>query len=112
MFRPTNTVYADECDQCKQYSNFIPIIDTALFSMAMDRGCYNAAIKKKSTSLDENFSFVVILSKGYWFTLSEAELAGCVRQGMTHKTPSRRMTKGLPLSSNISIDISFVIQSK
>ncbi len=29
--------YMDEHDWYKQYNNFIPIIDTALFSMAMDR---------------------------------------------------------------------------
>jgi hypothetical protein len=49
------TVYADELDQCKQYNNFIPVTDTALFSTAMDRGCYNAAINKISISPDENF---------------------------------------------------------
>jgi hypothetical protein len=32
------TVYADERDRCKQYNNFIPTIDTALFLTAMDRG--------------------------------------------------------------------------
>ncbi len=31
---------------------------------------------------------------------------------MTHENPSRRITKGLPSSSNISIDISCVILSK
>jgi hypothetical protein len=48
-------VYVDECDWCQQYNNFIPTIDTAQFSMAIDRGCYNAATNKKSTSSDENF---------------------------------------------------------
>ncbi len=47
-----STVYADERDRCKQYHNFIPVIDTALFSTAMDRGLYNAAINKISTSAD------------------------------------------------------------
>jgi hypothetical protein len=31
---------------------------------------------------------------------------------MTHENPSRRMTKGLPSSSNISIDTSYVIHPK
>jgi hypothetical protein len=35
-----HTVYADERDRCKRYHNFIPVIDTALFSMAMDRGVF------------------------------------------------------------------------
>ncbi len=34
----THTVNTGERDQCKQCNNFIPVIDTALFSMAMDRG--------------------------------------------------------------------------
>jgi hypothetical protein len=76
--RAAYTVYTDECDRCKQYNNFIPIIDTALFSMAMDRECYNAAINKKSTSSDENFSFGFILCTGKSFALSEPELAGWV----------------------------------
>jgi hypothetical protein len=46
LTQPPNTVYPDEHDRCKQYNNFIPIIDTALFSMAMDRGCSNAAVNK------------------------------------------------------------------
>jgi hypothetical protein len=49
------TVYADERDECKQYNNFIPVIDRALFSTAMDGGCYNAAMNEISTSADENF---------------------------------------------------------
>jgi hypothetical protein len=72
------TVYADECDRCKQYNNFIPIIDTALFSTAMDRGCYYAAINEISTSSEENFLFGCILSTGKSFALSEPELAGWV----------------------------------
>jgi hypothetical protein len=69
----------DERDRCKQYNNFIPIIDTALFSIAMDRGFYNAAIKEISTSLDEKFLFGYILSTGKSYTLSEPELAGLMR---------------------------------
>jgi hypothetical protein len=42
----------------------------------MDRGCYNAALTKKSTSSDENFSFGGIFSKGNSFALSEPELEG------------------------------------
>jgi hypothetical protein len=37
--------------------------------MAMDRGCYNAAINEISTSADENFSFGGILNTGYSFAL-------------------------------------------
>ncbi len=59
----------------KQYNNFIPVIDTALFSMALDRGCYNAATNKKSTSTGDNFSFGGILRKDKSFALSEPELA-------------------------------------
>ncbi len=70
------TVYADERDRCKQYNNFIPIIDRALFSTAKDRGCYNAAINEILTSSDENFSFGCIVSTGKSFALSEPELAG------------------------------------
>ncbi len=73
-----STVYGDERDRCKQYNNFIPIIDTALFSTAIDRGCYNAAINKISTSSDENFLFGCILSTGKSFALSEPEQAGWV----------------------------------
>jgi hypothetical protein len=40
-------VYADECDRRKLYNNFIPIIDTALFSIAINRGGYNTAIVAK-----------------------------------------------------------------
>ena len=89
-------VYADERDRCKQYHNFIPVTDTALFSTAMDRGCYNAAINEISTSSDENFSFGCILSTGKSFALSEPELAEWLRLGMTHENPSRRMTEVLP----------------
>ncbi len=42
----------------------------------MDRGCYNAAVNKISTSADENFSFGDILNTGHSFALSEPELAG------------------------------------
>jgi hypothetical protein len=42
----------------------------------MDKGCYNAAINKITTSADENFSFGGILNTGNAFTLSETELAG------------------------------------
>jgi hypothetical protein len=52
------TEYADERDWCKQYNNFIPVVDTALFSIAMDRRCYDAATNKKSMSPDENFLYV------------------------------------------------------
>jgi hypothetical protein len=44
--------------------------------MAMDRGCYNAAINKILTSVDENFLFGGILNTGNSFALSEPELAG------------------------------------
>ncbi len=44
--------------------------------MAMDRGCYNAAINKISTFADENFSFGGILNTGNSFALSKPELAG------------------------------------
>ncbi len=74
-----HTVYADERDRCKHCNNFIPVIHTTLFSMAMDRGCYNAAINEISTSSDENFSFGGILSTGKSFALSEPELTGWVR---------------------------------
>jgi hypothetical protein len=90
------TVYADERDRCKQCNNFIPVIVRALFSMAMDRGCYNAAINKISTSADENFLFGGILNTGNSFALSGPELAEWVRLGMPHENPSRRMTKVLP----------------
>jgi hypothetical protein len=70
------TVYADERDRCKQCHNFIPVIDTALFSKAMDRGCYNAVINKISTSSDEKFLFGGTLSTGKSFALSEPELPG------------------------------------
>jgi hypothetical protein len=39
-------------------------------------------------------------------------IAGWVRYGMTHENPSRRMTKALALSSNISVDILYVIHPK
>jgi hypothetical protein len=39
--------------------------------MAMDRGCYNAAINKISTSADENVLFGDILNIGNSFALSE-----------------------------------------
>jgi hypothetical protein len=81
------TVYADERDHCKQYNNFTPVTDTALFSLAMYRGCYKAATNEKSTSTDENFLFRGILNKGNSFTLSEPELAGWVWKGMTHQNP-------------------------
>ncbi len=53
----THTVNTGERDKCKQCNNFIPVIDTALFSMAMDRGWYNTATYEKSMSADENFLF-------------------------------------------------------
>jgi hypothetical protein len=53
-----------------------------------------------------------ILNKGNSFALSEPELAGWMREGMTHENLSRRMTKGMPASSNISFDISYVIDPK
>jgi hypothetical protein len=46
----------DERNQCKQYDNLIPVIDTALFSMAMDRVCYNAAISKLGSILNTSLS--------------------------------------------------------
>jgi hypothetical protein len=66
----------DERDRCKQYNNFIPVIDMALLSTAIDRGCYNAATNEKSMSADENFFFGGILGKGNSFALSEPELTG------------------------------------
>jgi hypothetical protein len=86
------TVYEDERDRCKQCNNFIPVIDRALFSTAMDRGCYKAAIKEIA---DENFSFVGILNTSNSFALSGPELVERVRKGMTHENPSKRMTKVL-----------------
>jgi hypothetical protein len=76
--RSLPTVYADERDRCTVNStnNSIPVTITALFSMAMDRGCYYAATNEKSTSSDENFLFGGILSKCNSFALSEPELAG------------------------------------
>jgi hypothetical protein len=74
----------------------IPAIDRALFSTAMDRECYKAAINKISTSADENFSFGGILNTDNPFALSGPELAEWVRLGMTHENPSKRMTKVLP----------------
>ncbi len=68
-----------EHDWCKQYDNFIPVIDTTLFSTVMDRGCYNTAINKISMYSDENFSFGGILNRGNSFALSEPKLAGWVR---------------------------------
>jgi hypothetical protein len=44
--------------------------------MAMDRGCYNAALNEISTPSDENFSFGGILNTGKSFALSEPELEG------------------------------------
>ncbi len=52
------TVYANECDRCKQYNNLIPVIDTALFSIAMDRECYNAATNEKSRPQMKTFCLV------------------------------------------------------
>jgi hypothetical protein len=46
-----------------------------------------------------------ILNKGNSFALSEPELAA-------HENPSRRITKGLPLSSYLFIDMSYVIHPK
>ncbi len=69
-----STVYADERDRCKQCNNLIPVIDRALFSTAMDRGYYNAAINEISTSVDENFSFGGILNTDNSFALSGPEL--------------------------------------
>jgi hypothetical protein len=37
-------VYKHERDRCKQYSNFILVINTALFSTAINGGCYIAAM--------------------------------------------------------------------
>jgi hypothetical protein len=54
----SHTVYADKRDRCNQSNNFIPIIDTALFSTAMDRGCYNAAMNKISTYEMKTFRLV------------------------------------------------------
>jgi hypothetical protein len=51
-------VYADERDWCKQYNNFIPVTDTALFSTAMDRGCYNAATNKNQLPQMKTFCLV------------------------------------------------------
>jgi hypothetical protein len=68
-----STLYADEHDRCKQYNNFIPAIDTALFSMAIDRGCYNTATVKKSSSTDKHFLFGGILHTGNSFSLSEPD---------------------------------------
>jgi hypothetical protein len=65
-------------DRCKQYNTFIAVIETSLFSTAMDRGCYNAATNRKSTSVEEKFSFSGLLNKGNSFALSEPELAGWV----------------------------------
>ncbi len=73
--------------------------DAALFSMAIDRGCYNAATDKKSPSADGNFSFGGILHKGNSFKLSEpGSKMGAVRND-SQKKPSRRVTKELPSSS-------------
>ncbi len=58
----------------KQYNNFIPVRDTALFSMNLDRRCYNAATNVKSSSTGDNFSFGGILRKDNSFALSEPEL--------------------------------------
>jgi hypothetical protein len=66
-----STLYADECDRCKHYNNFIPVIDAALFSMVMDRGCYNSFTDEKSSSADRNFLFGGILHEGTSFALSE-----------------------------------------
>ncbi len=79
------TVYSDERDRYKKYHNFIPVIDKALFSTAMDRGWYNAALNEISTSADENFLFGGILNTAKSFALSEPELAGWVRYGMNHE---------------------------
>jgi hypothetical protein len=65
------TVYLDDCDQYKQYKNFIPVIDTALFSMAIDRRCNNTATVKKSLSTDKNYSFCSILHTVNSFSHSE-----------------------------------------
>ncbi len=60
----------------------------------------------------ENFLFGVILNTFKSLALSEPELAGWLRYGMTHKNTPRRMTKGMTLSSNIIIDMSYVIHPK
>jgi hypothetical protein len=73
------TVYADEHDRCKQYNNYISVIDTALFSTAINRGCCNATTNKKPMSADENFLFGGIFNKGNSFPLSEPELTEWVR---------------------------------
>jgi hypothetical protein len=43
---------------------------------------------------------------------SSANMAGWVRLGITHKNPSRRMTKVMPSIWNITIDMSYVIHPK
>jgi hypothetical protein len=51
-------VYADELDRCKQYNNFILVMETALFLMAIDRGCYNPATDERSMSEMKTFRLV------------------------------------------------------
>jgi hypothetical protein len=72
LYTYNTTGYTDERYQCN--NNFIPIIDTALFS-TVDIGCYNAATNEISTPSDENFLYGGILSTGKSFALSEPELA-------------------------------------
>ncbi len=62
-------------------------------------------------STNEKFLFGGSLNKGDSFALFEpVSRMGVV--GMTHENPSSRMTKMLRSSSNISIDISYVIHPK
>ncbi len=70
FFSNPSTVYTDERDQCNQY-NFIPLIDTALFSTAIVTRYYNKTTDGKFISVNENFLFGGILYKGNSFALSE-----------------------------------------
>ncbi len=62
--------------------------------------------------MNENFSFGNIFNKGNSFALSEPVSRMCAVRNDSRKTFKKKNDKRLPLSSNISIDIFYVIQLK
>ncbi len=67
VLKRQHTTEQHERDLGKQHKNFIPVIDTALFSIAMDIACYDAAINEISKYAEENFLFGGILNTGNSF---------------------------------------------